>query len=124
MFGQYEWLGDKLTLVIGKQRVTAQLGGDILTDNEGKLWVRKIQVRAATTDVAPPSDVPPLSNFEVLGNLEIVKLVQAKLPESVILGKIRSSVCRFDLSTDALIRLKVATVSDAIIQAMTDAPQK
>jgi hypothetical protein len=123
-FGKYEWSGDTLTLIAGKQRVAWHLVGDILNDDEGKPWTRKAQSNppAAQASVSP---VPTSSsNAEVIGNVEIVKLAQAKLPDSVILGRIKTSACRFDLSTDALIKLKEANVSDAVIQAMVDAPQK
>jgi hypothetical protein len=57
----------------------------------------------------------------VLTNEEIIKLVQAKLPDSVVLAKIKSSSCDFDTSTDALIKLKRAGVSDPVLQAIVDA---
>ena len=56
-----------------------------------------------------------------LTNDDVIKMVQAKLPEGVIVAKIKSSPCRFDTSTDALIKLKQAGISDAVMQAMTEA---
>ena len=56
-----------------------------------------------------------------LTNDDIIKLVQAKLPDSVILAKIRSSSCEFDTDPDALIKLKKAGVSEAVLQAILDA---
>jgi len=53
-------------------------------------------------------------------NADVIKLVQAKLPDSIVLAKIRSSTCDFDMSTDALIKLKQAGASEAILQAMVD----
>jgi len=47
-------------------------------------------------------------------------MVAAKLPDTVILAKIRSSQCKFDTSTDGLIRLKQDGVSDGVIQAMAE----
>jgi hypothetical protein len=48
-------------------------------------------------------------------------MVQAKLGDAVIVAKIKSSPCKFDTSTDALIKLKQAGVSDAVLQAMAEA---
>src|SRR5260370_26581467 len=57
-----------------------------------------------------------------LSNDEIINLVLAKMPDSVVLAKIKSSTCEFDTSSDALIKLKQAGVSDAALQAMVEAP--
>jgi tetratricopeptide (TPR) repeat protein len=56
---------------------------------------------------------------EVLTNDDLIKMVQAKVPDSVIVAKIRSSKSEFDTSADALINLKHAGVSDAVLEAMT-----
>jgi hypothetical protein len=57
-----------------------------------------------------------------LTNEDVVKMVRVKLGDGVIIAKIKSSVCKFDTSTDALIKLKEAGVSDAVMQAVTEAP--
>jgi len=67
------------------------------------------------------SDSQPSSEGQGFTNDYVIKLVQAKLPDAVVLAKIRSSACAFDLRTDALIKLKRAGVSDAILQAMVEA---
>lgn len=54
-----------------------------------------------------------------LTNEDIMKLVEAKLPVSVIRAKIASSKTDFDVSTDALIGLSQADVPNEIIEAMT-----
>ena len=112
--GTYEWAGEQLTLTVGGRPVVGRLNGEMLTDPRGKLWTRK------GTLVAPRSE----SLVELLGNGDVIKLVQAKLQDAIIIGKIKSSACRFDLSTDALIKLKEANVSDAVIQAMVEASRK
>jgi hypothetical protein len=56
-----------------------------------------------------------------LTNLDVIKLVQAKLPDSIILSKIKSTPGNFDTSPDALIKLKQAGASEAVLQAMMDA---
>jgi hypothetical protein len=53
-------------------------------------------------------------------NTDVAKLVEAKLPDSVIISRIKSSSCNFDVSTDGLIKLKQANVSDSVVQAMVD----
>lgn len=75
---------------------------------------------------APPQDAPPETPQAPaapgLTNDDIIKLLQAKLPDSVVIAKIKSSNCEFDTSTDGLIKLKKAGVSDAVLQAMVEAP--
>lgn len=58
---------------------------------------------------------PPMTNEEVIA------LSKAGLAPSVIIGKIRTSKTQFDLSTDALIKLKSAGVSDDVVAAMLEA---
>jgi hypothetical protein len=57
-----------------------------------------------------------------LTNDGIIKLVKAKLPDSVIIAKIKSSSCAFVTDADSLVSLKQAGVSDAVLQAMVEAP--
>jgi hypothetical protein len=49
-------------------------------------------------------------------------MVQAKLGDSLIIAKIKSSASGFDTSTDGLVKLKQADVSDAVLQAMVETP--
>lgn len=55
---------------------------------------------------------------ETITNQTVIKLTKSKLPESIIASKINSSICNFDVSTDALIELKQNLVSDSIINLM------
>jgi hypothetical protein len=55
-----------------------------------------------------------------LSNDDIVKMVQLKFGDNVIVAKIKSSPCKFDTSVDALTKLKAAGVSDAVMQAMME----
>jgi hypothetical protein len=55
-----------------------------------------------------------------LTNDDIIKMVQIKFGDSVIVAKIKSSPCKFDTSMDALTKLKAAGVSDAVLQAMME----
>ena len=57
---------------------------------------------------------------EIVTNSVVIDMVKAKLGEAIIINKIRSSKTNFDLSTDALIKLKKAGVSDNIINTMIE----
>lgn len=58
---------------------------------------------------------------ETMTNEEVITLTKAGLSPSIIIGKIRSGRSNFDLSTDSLIKLKQAGVSDDIVGAMLEA---
>ena len=58
---------------------------------------------------------------ETMNNNEVISLSKAGLNSSLIIGKIRASKTNFDMSTDALIALKKAGVSDDVVAAMMDA---
>jgi hypothetical protein len=59
---------------------------------------------------------------DTLNNASIIKLSKSKLPENVILKKINSSYCSFDVSVDALVKLKQNGVNDSVINAMMNQP--
>src|SRR5687768_9845342 len=63
----------------------------------------------------------PAAAQEVMNNDEVITLAKAGLNPTIIIGKIRSSKTNFDLSTDSLIKLKQANVSDDIVAAMLEA---
>jgi hypothetical protein len=58
---------------------------------------------------------------DTMTNDEVITLTKAGLSPSIIIGKIRSGKSNFDLSTDSLIKLKQAGVSDDIVAAMLEA---
>jgi hypothetical protein len=58
---------------------------------------------------------------DAMTNDEVITLTKAGLSPSIIIGKIRSGKSNFDLSTDSLIKLKQAGVSDDIVAAMLEA---
>ncbi|MEP7212741.1 MAG: hypothetical protein ABI791_06685 [Acidobacteriota bacterium] len=62
-----------------------------------------------------------LGQNETMTNDEVISLTKAGLSPSLIVGKIRTSKSSFDLSTDNLIKLKQAGVSDDIVAAMLEA---
>src|SRR5436305_1448099 len=58
---------------------------------------------------------------ETMTNDEVISLTKAGLAGSVIIGKIRTSKTNFDMSTDALIKLKQNGVGDDVVTAMLEA---
>jgi len=55
---------------------------------------------------------------EVLDNKTVINLSKKKIQESIIISKIQSSTCLFDVTTDGLINLKEQGVSDKVIEVM------
>ncbi|HXP79011.1 MAG TPA: hypothetical protein VN976_03835 [Verrucomicrobiae bacterium] len=70
--------------------------------------------KAATQTGAKPA-APGMTNRDV------IQLVQAKISDDVIIAKIRQSKTRFDTSTQGLVALKQAGVSDQLISVMVNA---
>jgi hypothetical protein len=56
----------------------------------------------------------------VLTNADVLRIVAAKLGNEVIVAKIRTSTCDFDTTVDTILKLKIAGVSDSVIQAMVE----
>ena len=65
--------------------------------------------------------VVSVSAQETMTNDEVISLTKAGLAGSIIIGKINSSPNNFDMSTDALIKLKQAGVADDVVGAMLTA---
>jgi tetratricopeptide (TPR) repeat protein len=82
--------------------------GDILAMDNGSA----LQAPQATSSQSEDAGSTLLTNNAVL------KMTSFKLGDPVILDKIKTSQCNFDTSPDALIKLKQAGVSDAVLQAM------
>jgi len=68
------------------------------------LWCGIACALYAQQPVAPP----PRPAYEAPANAEVLKLLRAGMPESVVLYKIHAITGRFDTSADALIALKQA----------------
>jgi len=58
---------------------------------------------------------------EVMNNDEVITLAKAGLNPTLIVGKIKTSKTNFDLSTNSLIKLKQAGVTDDVVAAMLEA---
>jgi len=64
------------------------------------------------------------SSTKPLTNKDVIALVEAGLPDGVVIEKIRTSKRAFDTSTDALLALKKAGVSASVIQLMVNPEAK
>lgn len=64
--------------------------------------------------------VPSSAWAEDFDNASVVALTDAGIGESVLLAKIASLPCSYDVSTDSLIELRQAGVSSVVIAAMVD----
>ncbi len=58
------------------------------------------------------------TSSEADANSEVLKLIKARMPESVVVAKIHSAAGTFDTSTDALIHLKAVGATEAELKAM------
>jgi hypothetical protein len=102
--------GNTLELNIsGGPKSTATIQGNSLTDSGGQTWVLQEQSASA------PSSVTALRNED------IVKMAKVGIDDATLIAKITSSKCQFDTSTDALIQLKEAGVSPAVLKAVVAA---
>jgi hypothetical protein len=63
----------------------------------------------------------PAQAQETMNNDEVITLTKAGLNPTLIVGKIKTSKTNFDLSTDSLIKLKQAGVTDDVVAAMLEA---
>ena len=77
---------------------------------------RGIDLSAAA---GPPKQAEPQKNATQLTIDQIIQMVTAKLPDDIVIATIQKSGSRFELTPEALIKLKSAGVSDAVIRAMT-----
>jgi|GEM_PF-3472791 len=57
---------------------------------------------------------------ETLTNYSVMSLVKKGLSSSIIVSKIKQSVCSFDVSTDALVFMKDNNVPDDVVNAMLE----
>lgn len=115
--GQYTIAGEELTLTIGTKAIKRRLVGNSMFDTAGQEWVK-----AGGGSIAPAATQEPgkSSGDTSFTNTDIVALIKARLPDSVIISKIKSSSCNFDTSTIGLVKLKDAGAGDSVIQAVMD----
>jgi hypothetical protein len=82
---------------------------------------QQIQDAAATDAAKVATANSEAEKASLLSNNDVMEMVQAKLSDQVILGKMRTTKCKFDASPSALIRLKKSGASDAVMLAITNA---
>lgn len=80
-----------------------------------------VTLAVAFLSYAQQPTAAPSTKAEALTNADVLKLVEAKLSDDLIISKIRASACSFDTDTDTILKLKSQGVSDAVIQAMVGA---
>lgn len=106
--GNYAIQGDTLILtypMFRNQKETAHFIGDTIKDKEGIIWEKQAEpTKAAGAQMTVD---------------QIIQMVAAKLPDDIIITTIQRSSSKFELTPEALIKLKTAGVSDAVIRAMT-----
>jgi hypothetical protein len=106
--GSYNVQGDKLNLTIQQNNksltISLRFVNDTLIDPDGVVWEKQ---------AGPQKSAPTQLTID-----QIIQMAGAKLPDDVIIATIRKSGSKFDLTPDALIRLKNAGVSDAVLRAM------
>jgi hypothetical protein len=67
-----------------------------------------------------PAAAPRPAGPAALTNRDVIKLLQAKLSEDIIVAKIKTSKTNFDTSVDGLVALRTAGASDRLIAFMMD----
>lgn len=82
---------------------------------------RKLSILSIVLVLFAAASVTVPAQDEVMTNDEVIALTKAGLAGSVIIGKIRTSKSDFDMSTDALIKLKQSGVGDDVVGAMLEA---
>jgi predicted Ser/Thr protein kinase len=87
--------------------------------NRSAARLTAIRVSGKVAAPAAPSESKPSPLADaVLTNDGVLQMVQAKVPNSLVIGQIQSSKTKFDLSTAQIIRLTKAGVPETVIQAM------
>ena len=75
------------------------------------------EVKPVVPAAAP---APPVVAASALSVDDIIKMVEAKVPENLVASKVRKNQIAFDLTPDQLIALKKAAASDNLIEVLMD----
>jgi hypothetical protein len=106
--GSYKVKGDTLNLIFQQNNrsltVSFRFINDTIIDPDGLVWEKQAD---------PQKTAPTQLTID-----QIIQMAGAKLPDDVIISIIRKSGSKFDLTPDTLIKLKNASVSDAVLRAM------
>ncbi|MFN0278936.1 MAG: hypothetical protein ACKVRN_10070 [Pyrinomonadaceae bacterium] len=103
--GNYNVKADTVTVQVSNAPASnLNIIGNTIVEPDGTVWEKQ----------AEPQKVAAQLTID-----QIIQMVAAKLPDDIIIMTIQKSSSKFDLTPEALIRLKTAGVSDAVIRAMT-----
>lgn len=103
--GNYKVQADTVTIQVPNSwEGTARITGNTMVDSYGRVWEKHPEPQKAAAQLTID---------------QIIQMVAAKLPDDIIITTIQKSSSKFDLTPEALIKLKTAGVSDAVIRAMT-----
>jgi len=104
--GNYNVQAGTITILVSNGPTSRhRLTGESMVEPDGTVWEKQ-------------AEPPKAAAAAQLTNDQIIQMVTAKLPDDVIIAAIRKSGAKFDLTPDALIKLKTAGVSDAVLRAM------
>lgn len=73
---------------------------------------------------APAATIAAQPQAGLLTNREILELVKAKMSDAIVISSLRNAPCKLDVSPSALIAMKQAGASNALLLEMTDAGAK
>lgn len=93
----------------------------ILSEAEFKNLTAPVVAPAASS---ASSSAPQNDPSQMLTNADVIKMTQAGMDSNIIIMKIKSGATHFDLTTDGLIALSNAKVSQDVIKAMMDSMSK
>ena len=103
--GNYKVQADTITIQVPNSwEGKARISGNTMVDSYGRVWEKQAEPQKASSQLTID---------------QIIQMVAAKLPDDIIIKIIQNSGSKFDLTPEALIKLKTAGVSDAVIRAMT-----
>lgn len=104
--GNYNVKADTITVQVGRApSETLRMSANMMVEPDGTVWEKQ-------TEPQKPTGIAQLTIDQ------IIQMIAAKLPDDVIIATIRKSGSKFDLTPDALIKLKTAGASDAVLRAM------
>jgi serine/threonine-protein kinase len=89
-----------------------------------RITERGVEIPGVTVGTSPRAPKPPdapapeVHGDSVLTNQSVLDLVEAHVPEAVIIGHIRASRTKFKLDTESIIELSKAGVPPAVIDCM------
>jgi hypothetical protein len=86
---------------------------------------RGVEVPGLSIDTSPPAPpnapgapAPEKHGASLLTNQGVIDMVEAHVPDAIVIGHIQASKTKFDLSTHGIIDLSKAEVPAAVIEAM------